>query len=537
MNSMFRFGMLLITLLPGITYAGEDYPDHRGSSEWGFDVIAKPSDVYVVNDADGGTIDRYMFRQDGEIVINVPIRRYVGPTDGSGNLQNISTLISQGVVSETFNIYMPAYDVDEGVFPIADCDGDNIADQLYDEVNEVYFNDEKLGKFRGANQRWFQQAFTISTSKLKFPSAPGGVANNEIRVKIDVDNATVVLSSGQVGCTVWATEVDWVGIQFKAAAPIVLVHGIRSSGSTLVNLKDGFNALNLLADNSIKFNEPAEPAEIPFTCGAEAYNQSIAFNVAQLKTEIPRIVKEFGASSVNLVTHSKGGIDSLGYLSATRGENAIKVQVGTMSGQPVMHELKANSLVTLNTPHKGSVLAKYAVEARQVGWATVTNSPNKFLLAGVKGLDGSYMCDITPARANAFVSTALLPNGIDTASVATSADNNNSGSIDTSAEAAGFGAIPFANLSYLTVGIVNDVSIEVIPSGNWYTRDTVTITPSVNTTFFDNDIIVTRESASRYTTYTGVNHLNHLNVHSLATAETIGKDAQSKSGLVDWRVK
>jgi hypothetical protein len=537
MNLLFRFGMLFITLLPGITYAGEDYPDHRGSSEWGFDVIAKPSDVYVVNDADGGTIDRYMFRQDGEIVINVPIRRYVGPTDGSGHLQNISTLVSQGVVSETFNIYMPAYDVDEGVFPVFDCDGDGVNDQLYDEVNEVYLNDEKIGKFRGANRRWFQQTYTIETSKLKFPSAPGGVATNEIRVKIDVDNETVVLSSGRVGCTVWATEVDWVGIQFKAAAPIVLVHGMDSTGSSLGNLKTGFTDRNLLADNSINFPIQAPPSEFSYGCGSEPYNDSIAFNVNHLKTEIPRIIKEYGASSVNLVAHSKGGLDSLGFISSTQGDNEIKVQVGTMSGQPVMHSLDVNSLVTVNTPHKGSILAQYGVLARHITWLSAASSSDAALLLGVKFIEGSWYCDLTPARASAFVSTAVLPGNIDTASVATNADSNRNRTID-GAEGDGYpvGTL-FTSLSHTVVGVVGSVQIGIIPSGNWYVPDDVIITIGANTQFMTNDINVTQDSAARYARYPSIDNLNHLNVHNLSTAETIAADAQSESGLVNWRAK
>ena len=531
----YLFGVIFY-LITYISVFAADYPAHRGDSQWGFDAIAVPSDTYVVNDADGSTIDRYMFRHNGDIVINVPIRRYVGPTDGNGYLQNVDALIEKGVVGETVNIYMPAYDVDEGRYPVFDCDGDYVYDQLYDEVNEVYFNGEKLGKFRGQNQRWFQQTFTIPVSKLKFPSNKGGVGSNEVRVKIDVANSDVVLSSGQVGCVVWATEVDWVGIQFKTASPIVLVHGIRSDGDALSNLKDGFEAAHLLADNSIKLNDRPAPSEFPVGCGNELYNQSIAYNVEQLKTKIPAIAKEFGTTSVNLVTHSKGGLDSRGFLSATRGENAIKVQVGTMSGQPVMHKLKTNSLITLNTPHKGSVLATYGVEARQMTDANAENSGNIFLFKGVKAIEGSYYCDLTPRRASAFVSTTMLPNGIGTASVATSADANNNRRIDNE-EGEGFYFNFAADISHHAVGWVSDVTVDVIPSDSWYLPDEVRVNRVFNDRFMTNDAIVTQDSASQYSRYTNINNLNHLNVHKLSTAEAIAKDAQSTNGLVNWRAK
>lgn len=543
--------LFVVLINPIATYAGDgpgyDYPEHRGQSEWGFDFISAPSDTYIVNDADGNTIDRYMFRSNGEIVINVPNRRYVGPTDGNGYLQNIDTLIAQGVVSEKTKIYLPAYDVDEGVFPVLDCDYDGIYDQLYDEVNELYFNGENLGKLRGKNRKWSHQRRVVPTGKLKFPSSPGGVAINEVRVKIDVANEDVVLSSGKVGCVVWATTIDWVAIQFDAAAPVVLIHGMNSSGSELQDLKTGFKSFNMLADNSIYFDPSKQkpPAEIPFGCGSEPYNESIAFNVNHLKTEVPRILQEFGASSVNFVAHSKGGLDSLGFISQTQGDNAIKVNVGMMSGKPVRHKVKTNSLITLNTPHKGSVLAQYGVLARHASYLSVLMSDNlsdidKLLLAGVKRQDGPWYCDLTPERASAFVSKAILPKGISTASSATNADVNRDGVI-TGAESENFpvGGVTadlIASVSHYITGSVASVQIGIIPT-SWYELDEIVITPGTYTQFMANDAVVTQDSAGRYATYSNINNLNHLNVHKLSTAEAIAKDAQSKTGLVNWRAK
>lgn len=535
--------LFVVLMNPISTYAGDgpgyDYPEHRGESRWGFNSVADPSDTYIVNDTDSNTIDRYMFRNYGEIVINLPNRRYVGPTDGNGYLQNVDTLISQGVVSDKTKIYLPAYDVDEGVFPVLDCDYDGIYDQLYDEVNEVYFNGKKLGKLTGGNREWTQQRYVIPTGELKFPSAPGGIANNEVRVKIDVANADVVLSSGKVGCVVWATSIDWVGIQFDAAAPVVLVHGMDSSGSSLENLKTTFESFNMLADNSIYFDpsKQEKPAVMPVGCGSEPYNESIAFNVNHLKSEVPKILQKFGASSVNFVTHSKGGLDSLGFISQTQGDNAIKVNVGMMDGKPVLHKIKTNSLITLNTPHKGSVLSLYGVQARHVNWINAAASSDKRLLFGLKDQEGPWYCDLTPERASAFVSNAILPKGVHTASTATHADINHDGFISGD-ESVGF---PYralsANVSYNIVGAVSSVEIEVIPQP-WYKFDKVVITPSTTyTEFMDNDLVVTEDSAGRYATYANIKHLHHLNIHNATTAETIVKDAQSMTGLVNWRVK
>ena len=62
---------------------------------------------------------------------------------------------------------------------------------------------------------------------------------------------------------------------------------------------------------------------------------SIAQSAAQLKAEILRILQESGAEKVNIVAHSKGGLDSRYAISMLGLEN------------------KVASLTTINTPHRG----------------------------------------------------------------------------------------------------------------------------------------------------------------------------------------
>ena len=121
---------LLACLLSGAgpLLAASSFPPHQGDSPWSFTVIAEPSDTFVVNDTDSSTIDRFLFRSEGPIVIDVPVRRYVAPVNGSGFLQNVEDLIARGVVSRNVSIRLPAFDVDETTFPVLDCDGDDIPD-------------------------------------------------------------------------------------------------------------------------------------------------------------------------------------------------------------------------------------------------------------------------------------------------------------------------------------------------------------------------------------------------------------------------
>ena len=79
----------------------------------------------------------------------------------------------------------------------------------------------------------------MPVQKLKFPSQPGDGPINRLRVEIDVANRDVPLSSGAVGCEVWAVAIDWIGAKYQATSPVVLVHGINSSGAVWGTFRDG----------------------------------------------------------------------------------------------------------------------------------------------------------------------------------------------------------------------------------------------------------------------------------------------------------
>src|SRR5262249_51307185 len=145
-------------------------------------------------------------------------------TDAEGHLLNAADLVSRGIVAPTVNITLPAFDVDEHTFPVFDCDGDGIDDQLMNEVDKLYLNDELLGPLKGDNQIWVSQKFSVPLAHLKFPSAPGQPAMNRFRLDIDTANKDVVLSSGAVGCEVWGVTIDWIGVKYQAASPVVMVH-------------------------------------------------------------------------------------------------------------------------------------------------------------------------------------------------------------------------------------------------------------------------------------------------------------------------
>jgi pimeloyl-ACP methyl ester carboxylesterase len=530
-------GLALVVLTAAPVSAAGTFPPHRGDSPWSFTVIAEPSSRFVVNDTDSASIDVYLVRDQDPIVIDVPIRRYVGPTDANGKLLNVQDLVDRGIVGKTVKITLPAFDVDAQTFPVADCDGDGIDDQLRNEVDKIYLNDEELGTLKGNDSIWLSQSFDVDISKIKFPGTPGATAMNRFRVEIDTANEDVVLSSGAVGCFVWAVAIDWIGIKFEASSPVVMVHGIRSSGGAFANFKAGLEAMGVKAnDNTIDLTDVAAPDPLPVGCPSIAYNNTYPDHVRQLQERVPAIAERFGSETLHFVTHSKGGLDTRGFLSGLVSAK-IPIRVGTMGGQPVRQDLEARSLITLDTPHGGSVLAKYGVEARQLNWFDATRAGIN--VAAAKGFEGSYYCDLTPARASAHVAATTLPSGTQTASVASDADCNGNREINGDAtcpggqtESAGFtGGALAADRLYQLIGRVADVSITTVPRR--FLPDEIRVTETPNAQFQRNDVIVTQASAGLYSTYP-ITGWHHLNVHSRRNGESIAIDCQA-GNFVDWR--
>ena len=520
--------------------ASGTFPPHQGESPWSFTTVAEPSSRFVVNDTDSSTIDVYLLRSQGPIVIDVPIRRYLGPTDATGHLLNLAALHAHGVVGETATITVPAYDVDETTAPNTDCDSDGVVDTLVSEVDELYLNDQKIGTLTGRNNSWARNVFMIPTGLLRFPSQPGQTAVNRFRVEIDTGNRNVRLSSGSVGCDRWAVTIDWIGVKFDAISPVVLVHGIRSAGLEIFgDFRAGLESQHIWAiDDSVIL--PSQPSHgiLPSGCGSSYYNDSIAFNLEQLRSQIPRIAEHFGSETLHFVAHSKGGLDTLGFLSSTLSR-PIGVSVGMMGDRPVIQPLEGRSLVTLSTPYEGSVLAEYGVEARQLGWTDAIRVGREAFYA--KFLEGDYYCDLTPDRARAFMASIVMPSTVHWASVAVDADCNGDHHVTDrvtcrsgQAETQGFSAgSSVADLLYRFVGTVSAVTIVVRPVPFGLDATTVHVTPTFE--FLENDVLVTQASASRSARYP-ITGWHHTNVHSRENGLTIASDAQDE-GLVSWRFR
>ena len=111
--------------------------------------------------------------------------------------------------------------------------------------------------------------------------------------------------------------------------PIVLVHGFTGSRH-LWNFVDV--PAQLTKDGHKVFHAELPPFGTPDTNGAE------------LAKQVDQLLRDTGASKVNIIAHSKGGLDARAYISKHGGAS------------------KVASLTTVATPHQGTYIADVALK-------------------------------------------------------------------------------------------------------------------------------------------------------------------------------
>lgn len=271
------------------------------------------------------------YRSGGPLRIPLPIKRFVGETDGQGFLTNPAGLVQNGIVANKLKLRMPAYDVDmQGDPP---------------EVDKVFFNGHEIGVLTGANGVWKINEFTIPVEWVRFgkkgeSGAPSIESVNEIEIQIDT-------ASG--GEERWCTYIDWIELSVEAMYPVIMVHGNSQSGEFWEKrgFVQPFRQQMIPFDNSISFDPKAAPIEA---------------NSAQLATELPKRAKQFGVKHIHIVAHSKGGLDVRDFLARRLPELSDEDRIAVLS------------VSTLSTPHHGSVGADYILDAETAG--TILGIPN-----------------------------------------------------------------------------------------------------------------------------------------------------------------
>ncbi len=145
--------------------------------------------------------------------------------------------------------------------------------------------------------------------------------------------------------------------------PVILVHGIAFRDETFF-IKYWGNIPELLEKSGSKV----------FTGKQQAYG-TIRNNAIQLKERVEEVLKKTGSKKVNIIAHSRGGLESR-YMISMLGMDD-----------------KVASLTTLATPHRGSSMADYIIK----------HAADKKLMSAVFDFYARVIGDDNPESLNAGI--------------------------------------------------------------------------------------------------------------------------------------
>ena len=264
--------------------------------------------TFVVDNASG--LDTgCTFRNGGPLVFNIQVTRNFGDKD---------KLQAANLIKATLR--MPAYDVDF-----------NGGGTIYNpERDRVLFNGNVVPSefLTGDNNIWILNSFTIEGDWINFADDNGNPGINTIEIQIDTANPTQ---------EVWCTAIDWAVLTIEAPRPVLLIHGINP-----VPGSDPTAAwANVWKPELQNLGIPVD--DINLSTGLVALD-SIQNNSAKISTKIETLLSKWGVNKVNIVAHSKGGLDSRDYIE---NQNTVEVlaQMGTPNaGSPLADAIQAGTL-------------------------------------------------------------------------------------------------------------------------------------------------------------------------------------------------
>lgn len=152
--------------------------------------------------------------------------------------------------------------------------------------------------------------------------------------------------------------------------PILLVHGVFFRDMKLINYWGRIPAA--LEKNGAKLYY-----------GSQQSADSVENCAGELKAKIDEIVEKTGCEKVNIIAHSKGGLDSR-YAVAMLGA-----------------DVKVASLTTINTPHRGCQFADYLLSKAPAGFKDAVAGKYNAALKKLGDKDPDFIAAVTDLTASA----------------------------------------------------------------------------------------------------------------------------------------
>jgi len=272
---MKKFWFVILLILSLCLTAGDKLPATRGyMSQYGYAPPGSDDVTFVAKE--GGDLGFLHYQSDGPICFNLLVDRYFG------NEQERQKQIALGLIPSELDLYMPSVDVDVG----------------YGEVDKVYFNNHEIGMLWGDNAMISMNHFSIPVKYVNFPESEGGVGVNKIKIVVDVLNDK----------DVWYTSIPWATLLIPAPRPVVMVHGWQGS-------PDLWDQMRQELSNNIGIPSLAVEVE---------KNDSVSTNGIILWNFLREMREEWKVQELNIIAHSKGGLDSR-HLTHPHGEDDERI--------------------------------------------------------------------------------------------------------------------------------------------------------------------------------------------------------------------
>jgi triacylglycerol lipase len=322
------------------------------------------------------------FRPGSPLTIQLPVTRYLGPTNADGTLLNATEAVQSGMLPKFAILRLPVYDIDYVGFPnFPECgvERDRV---LFNGLRVETLDPSNAPFLNGRGREWVLNTYRIPIQLVKFPAqrgAPGSApvpAINEIKIEID--------TAGSQTENCWCMAVDWVALQVENFSPIVFVPGNSLDG--VFFYRQGFfrgvsiyPPIDPFGDNhGNQWDYFLKLGRVPTPQEPSPPNQvDIEVNSSRIKDQLWPILRSFGATSCHLVQHSKGGLDARDYLAKYYPKDS--------------QNFKVLSYTSVGTPHDGSFLADLMVAKEKVTDVEIRGLPlGTELLARLKSSNGGY---------------------------------------------------------------------------------------------------------------------------------------------------
>ncbi|QDO88399.1 hypothetical protein FNH13_08625 [Ornithinimicrobium ciconiae] len=279
-------------------------PNHYGSSPF---TPREATDSLFVVDESPGLDTGCTFRNGGPLVFDIEVDRVLGVVAEDGKPSERDRLLEAGLLSQFASLRMPAYDVDF----------DAVVPPYNPERDRVLFNGQVVQEewLTGENDVWKMNQFLVPIEWVKFAEDPGKGGTPEPAINtitIEIDTANTIEA--------WCTSIDWAELSFSMPRPTVFAHGIISESKIWRDLwSPRLQEVGIYTHDTLDMG----------------WLDSIANNAAEIGGAVEETRERYGVDSVNMVVHSKGGLDSRHYVENNEGVDRI-VQLGTPNaGSPL----------------------------------------------------------------------------------------------------------------------------------------------------------------------------------------------------------